>query len=234
VRRIIKRFAQPIDEGRTLACKHQHVPLAQASTSRHGDARFGMVGQQRPVESGKTPGQAQRWFLPSRDKAFLYCGLCVVAFAVAVHDAPIAVAAEGKAPVAAEQATVDGVLTDKDDAKVELERRRPNDPLIGVVINRTITVLGREFYQYFSATWRDKELSERYTVTIYERPTAIRGSEMWVQYGNRRVYHAFLSPSRSAAKDISRKAVEIVYKNIIDLDVQQLLFKNEDLGPEEI
>ncbi len=116
----------------------------------------------------------------------------------------------------------------------ESRRQIAPDPLVGVVINRTITVLGKEFYRYFSATWRDLDLSERYTVTVYERPTAIRGSEMWVQFGNHRVYHSFLSPSRSAAREIAKAAVETVYNNIVELEVQQLLFRDDDLAPEEI
>ena len=117
------------------------------------------------------------------------------------------------------------------DAKVSVARA---DPLVGVVINRTVTVMGRDFYQFFAASWRDKELTERYSISIHERPSAIRGSELWVQFGQQRVFHAYLSPARSAVKEASAQAAEIAYQNVIELEAQRLLFQDKDLGPEEI
>jgi len=108
------------------------------------------------------------------------------------------------------------------------------DPLSGIVINRTVTVLGRDFYQFFAAAWRDQPDGTRYTVSVHERPTAQRGSEMWVQYGQRRVFHAYLSPQRSAARPASRRAAAIALKNVIDIDVARLLFRDTDLGAEEL
>ncbi|MBU4609104.1 hypothetical protein IMZ29_00615 [Achromobacter sp. GG226] len=108
------------------------------------------------------------------------------------------------------------------------------DPLSGIVINRTVTVLGRDFYQFFAAAWRDQPDGTRYTVSVHERPTAQRGSEMWVQYGQRRVFHAYLSPQRSAARPVSRRAAAIALKNVIDIDVARLLFRDTDLGAEEL
>lgn len=120
------------------------------------------------------------------------------------------------------------------DAPLTVTPSLSGDPLVGIVVNRTVTVLGREFYQYFSAAWRDQEESDRYSISIYERPTALRGSEVWVQYGQRRVFHAFLSPARSAAKPAGRQAAEIAYRNVMEIDVSRLLFRDADLGPEEI
>jgi len=112
--------------------------------------------------------------------------------------------------------------------------RISEEPLRGVVINRTITVMGWDFYQYFTAAWRAKHMNEEFSITVYERPTARWGSEIWVDYDQKRVYHIFLAPARSAIKDISAQAVDIVYKNVVDINVQRLLFSDIDLGPEEM
>src|SRR5690606_7482351 len=82
------------------------------------------------------------------------------------------------------------------------------DPLMGLVINRTVTVLGKDFYKYFAARWRILELSTRFSVTVHERPTAQRGSEIWVQFGQQRVFHTFLSPRRSAVRKVSDHAAQ--------------------------
>lgn len=109
-----------------------------------------------------------------------------------------------------------------------------DEPLAGVVINRTVTVLGWDFYQNFAAIWRAKFADSRYTVSVHERPTAQFGSEMWVEYKQKRMFHAFLAPARSATKPVAAAAVDMVYKNIIDSNVQSLLFTDVDLAPEEM
>ena len=104
----------------------------------------------------------------------------------------------------------------------------------GVVLNRTITIVGHDFYQYFTAAWRTRENNERYSIAIIERPTAIRGSEIWVEYRNKRIFRLFLSPRRSAIKNISQRAVGIVYETIVERDLEQLLYQDQDLAKEEL
>lgn len=109
-----------------------------------------------------------------------------------------------------------------------------DDPLAGVVINRTVTVQGKDFYQSFTAVWRQTEASGRYTVSIHERPSARWGSEIWVQSGQTRLFHTFLPPARSKTRRISADAVEIVQKNMANSDVERALARSPDLGPEEM
>lgn len=109
-----------------------------------------------------------------------------------------------------------------------------NGVLGGIVINRTITVLGWDFYKNFSEVWRALHSDTPYTVTIYERPTAKFGSEIWIDYDRIRVFHAFLSPARSATKEVSKQAVNSVYKNVVDINVQRALYSDVDLAPEEM
>jgi curli production assembly/transport component CsgE len=103
----------------------------------------------------------------------------------------------------------------------------------GVVTNQTVTVAGQEFYQNFITAWRDKELSDRYTLSIHERPSARWGSQLWIEFAQRRVFQTNLSTSRSAIKTASERAVEIAYQNIVDADVQRLLFREIDLAVDE-
>ncbi len=109
-----------------------------------------------------------------------------------------------------------------------------NDPLGGIIINRTMTVLGWDFYKSFSGLWQTLHPNSTFTTTVYERATPQFGSEIWVSYKDERVFHTFLAPARSGVKQASRQAVEIAYKNIIDLNIQRRLVKSPDLGPEEM
>ena len=104
----------------------------------------------------------------------------------------------------------------------------------GVVLNRTMTIVGHDFYKYFTAAWRERENTERYSIAIVERPTAVRGSEVWIEYRNKRIFRMFLSPRRSAIRKISQQAVGVVYENIVEKDLQQLLYQDHDLAKEEL
>lgn len=108
------------------------------------------------------------------------------------------------------------------------------DPLSGVIVNRTVTVQGHDFYRYFSAWWRDTDTEGNYSISIHERPSARWGSEVWVQYRRERVFHMFLPPARSRTKEISRQAVDIAWDNITRNELQRAIFQSEDLGPEEM
>lgn len=109
-----------------------------------------------------------------------------------------------------------------------------DDPLGGVVVNRTVTVLGNDFYQYFSTFWREKDISSKFTISVHERPSARFGSEIWVQFRQKRMFHTFLPPARAQTKRISAMAVELVYQNIADSEVERILVRSPDLGPEEM
>lgn len=104
----------------------------------------------------------------------------------------------------------------------------------GIVTNRSITVQGNDFYQAFASYWRSTDISNRVSLAIYERPTARFGSEIWIDYGQRRVFHIFLPPARSATRSIGQQAVEIVYRRIADIEAERLLFPSPDLGREEM
>jgi curli production assembly/transport component CsgE len=114
------------------------------------------------------------------------------------------------------------------------ERKLFKDPLGGIVVNRTVTVLGNDFYQYFATAWRELDGDTKYAISVHERPSARWGSEIWVQFRQNRVFHTFLSPARQAARAVSERAAEIAYKNITDSEVERLLFQSEDLGKEEL
>lgn len=120
------------------------------------------------------------------------------------------------------------------DKAAENAARTLMDPLSGVVVNRTVTVFGNDFYQAFASVWREKPEADKFSISIHERPTARFGSEIWIEYRRKRMFHAFLSPARSQARSISRQAVELVYENISRSEVERALIRSPDLGPEEL
>jgi curli production assembly/transport component CsgE len=112
--------------------------------------------------------------------------------------------------------------------------RISSDPLRGLVINRTVTVLGWDFYKNFSEIWQALYPDSEDTLTVIERPTAQFGSEIWISYLDQTVFHTFLSPARSQAHQESKNAVGIVHDGIEAINVQRRFVQDADLGPEEM
>lgn len=104
----------------------------------------------------------------------------------------------------------------------------------GVVTNQTVTVAGQDFYQYFVAAWRDREMSERFAISIHERPSARWGSQIWIEYAQRRIFQAQLPTGRSGIMALTEQAVEIAYRTLADAEAERLLFKDPDIGSDEI
>ncbi|MFL6675433.1 MAG: CsgE family curli-type amyloid fiber assembly protein [Massilia sp.] len=102
------------------------------------------------------------------------------------------------------------------------------------VTNQTITVAGQEFYRAFCAFWHDKPFSERYAVAVRENPSVRRGNQVVVEFAGRTVFQGILPNSRSNIKPMSERAVEIAYDTAFNAHVQRLLFREQDLGPDEI
>jgi curli production assembly/transport component CsgE len=103
----------------------------------------------------------------------------------------------------------------------------------GIVTSQPITVAGHEFCRYFMAAWLDKPGSDRYTIAIRERPSARWGTQVWVEYGPRRVLQVQLPPARTALRALGEDAAESAYRAILDVERQRTLFLDADLAPDE-
>lgn len=103
----------------------------------------------------------------------------------------------------------------------------------GIVTNQAITVAGHEFCRYFVAAWLDKPDSDRYTIAIRERPSARWGSQIWVEFGARRVLQAQLPPARAELQTLGENAAESAYQAIQDIERQRTFVRDADLAPDE-
>lgn len=157
----------------------------------------------------------------------LLLAAAVVPSAVAGKLAPKTAAPNPAASNPAEPNPPNGKLNDQGDINSE--------PLAGLIINRTKTVLGWDFYSNFASLWSSLHPDSRDNLTIIERPTAQFGSEISIVFANDTVvYHIFLSPARSRVQEQSSLAVQVVSDNITRIEVQRKMFKDFDLGPEEL
>ncbi|EJM25189.1 Curli assembly protein CsgE [Pseudomonas sp. GM21] len=118
-------------------------------------------------------------------------------------------------------------------ASVDQHRTLNHKDVGGVVIGQTITMAGRAFYDSFAIAWSEKDEAGNFTVAITERPTARLGSQVFVDYGNRRLFQMFLPPNRTLIPAIGTNAAAQVYQAILDYQLAQF-FGDPDLGRDEL
>ncbi|MBF8780419.1 hypothetical protein IV505_11870 [Pseudomonas fulva] len=102
----------------------------------------------------------------------------------------------------------------------------------GLVVGQTVTLAGRAFYDSFATAWQELDEAGRFSVAISERPTARLGSQVFVDYGNRRLLQMFLPPNRTQIPALGADAAAQVFQAILDYQLAQF-FGDPDLGRDE-
>ncbi len=107
------------------------------------------------------------------------------------------------------------------------------DEVTGLIVDRTITRLGEDFYFFFS-----QKLNERYgnlkeNLEVRERPTALSGSIIGVFHSGKAVYRTALSPGRRQAQQKADEAVNAVSDYIIRWQAERLFKDTFDLEHDE-
>lgn len=105
--------------------------------------------------------------------------------------------------------------------------------LTGVLVDRTLTVIGQNFYRSFSQIGMERPIIRGATLTIHERPDARWGIQLWITEGPRVYFRTQLSPRLGDANDIARQAVDIVEKAILKRRLSAAMNPSIDLGKEE-
>lgn len=148
-------------------------------------------------------------------------------------------ASETQSPVDAaplnEQEEIDSInqLSSPDGPEIESVKSASSE-LTGVMVDRTITMAGKTFYQAFSQRAMGNLIIGNATITIQERPDARWGSQIWVMDRNQMYFRTQLSPRISEADRAAGEAVQIVEEALLRQQIASALASDKDLGKEEI
>lgn len=104
----------------------------------------------------------------------------------------------------------------------------------GLVLDSTVTVLGYEFFSAFAVAWRELDAQQRYSVTISEVPNARFGSTIRVLARGTTLYQSLIRPNRLAARETAQAVAGDIFQTMIRAEAEEALFRDPDLGPEEL
>jgi len=96
------------------------------------------------------------------------------------------------------------------------------DEIGGLVIDRTITRFGKDFYQSFSALWRDIKGTQKYTLAIIEKPLPQSGTVLWIELQGKKIYQTYFGRRKSQNNEnIEMQAIQIVSNQIVNMMQQE-------------
>ena len=104
----------------------------------------------------------------------------------------------------------------------------------GLIIDRTMTRFGEDFYSNFSQLLNDRYDNLDENLTVSERPTALSGSIISIHHRNKLIYRTALSPGRRQAEEKAQQALRAVNAHIIRWEAERLFQDTFDLEYDEI
>lgn len=103
-----------------------------------------------------------------------------------------------------------------------------------VIADQTITQTGRQFVHGFEQAWRNREGLGHVSIVIYERPSARWGSVIRVEENFALIYQVVLFPGRGDPLTVGSEAAQLASKKASTIEAERLLFKDQDLGADEL
>ncbi|KKD00574.1 curli production assembly/transport protein CsgE [Photobacterium halotolerans] len=104
----------------------------------------------------------------------------------------------------------------------------------GVVIDRTMTRLGEEFYSLFAQKLEDQLDALKENISVKERPTALSGSIITVFHRQNIIYRTALSPGRQNVEEKTDQAVSAVKNYVLRWRIERYLKDTFDIDYDEI
>jgi curli production assembly/transport component CsgE len=109
-----------------------------------------------------------------------------------------------------------------------------HDGIAGLIVDDTVTFIGRQFYDTFAIAWLDQGMGDDYNLSIHEQPTAISGSRVWVEHNRTKLFEVFLPPTRANIEATATAAAGIVAQRFKAMALERALFADPDLAPDEL
>ncbi|MEH0667410.1 curli production assembly/transport protein CsgE [Vibrio scophthalmi] len=103
----------------------------------------------------------------------------------------------------------------------------------GLIVDRTMTRLGDDFYFFFTQYMNDRHGSLQENLVVKERPTALSGSIISVVHRDKVIYRTALSPGRKTAQDKAKDALSAVTNYLLRWKAQREYQDTFDLERDE-
>ena len=110
----------------------------------------------------------------------------------------------------------------------EVVEKRELSELNGLVVDETITKVGRDFYEVFYGQWEAPASEMSYTIFIKELPMPGRGSQVLVYMDDTEVFSQAVQPRYELIEELAGYAVQSVTHYVANYESMSQQLGNED------
>lgn len=93
----------------------------------------------------------------------------------------------------------------------------------GLIVDETITKIGRDFYGIFQRQWEAPPNSSNYTILIQEKPTRNNGAYVIISVNDEPIFEYNLEPRYDLIEEVANYTVSIVYEHLISDNLNKQL-----------
>ncbi|ASG66765.1 curli production assembly protein CsgE [Idiomarina piscisalsi] len=79
----------------------------------------------------------------------------------------------------------------------------------GMVLDRTISLFGKDFFFYYTSYWRDIPSTNGITVVVNERVYPQAGTYLWVEMEQKKVFETYFGRRQNDVKKLAEQAILI-------------------------
>lgn len=94
-----------------------------------------------------------------------------------------------------------------DDSQIELS---------GIVLDRTITRFGKDFFFFYSGYWRDIPNTEGLTVVIHEQVFPQAGTRLWVELDQETIFQTYFGRRHTDVRRVAEQAILISLDKVVE------------------
>lgn len=89
--------------------------------------------------------------------------------------------------------------------------------LSGLVLDRTITRFGKDFFFYYTGYWRDIPDTEGLTVVVHEQVFPQAGTRLWVEIEQQTIFQTYFGRRHTDVKKVAEQAILISLDRVADI-----------------
>lgn len=98
--------------------------------------------------------------------------------------------------------------------------------LSGIVIDRTITRFGKDFFFYYTSYWRDIPSTEGITVVVHEQVFPQAGTRLWVEMERETIFQTYFGRRQNDVRATAEEAVLISLNKVAEFQAESMLDKS--------
>lgn len=100
----------------------------------------------------------------------------------------------------------------------------------GMVIDETVSKLGRDFYDLFYSKWESPEGAKNFTITIMEKPGPFSGTQVSIRVNDLDVYQNYLQPKYDLIDELAAQAVQDCASYLVNYKEIKKELQGEDMS----